>query len=339
VISCQMKVVRVPVVACEPYLCSMAEIGRDVERAAQLLREGKLIGIPTETVYGLAANALDENSVLRVFETKERPFFDPLIIHLASLDSVKKYADIHDDRLLKLAEAFWPGPLTLLLPKKEMIPNIVTSGLPEVAARVPNHTLTLELLSKVDFPIAAPSANPFGYISPTEPQHVQRQLGDRIDYILDGGNCRIGIESTIAGIEDGQVCIFRLGGLAVEAIEKKIGRVQLRINQSGDPTAPGQLKHHYAPRKPLFVGDVDELLALNQNKKVAVICFGTGDYKRPGIRVYNLSKGADLHEAALNLFKFLREADESDADVVICSSVPDNGIGKAINDRLKRAAA
>jgi L-threonylcarbamoyladenylate synthase len=317
----------------------MAEIGKDIDRAASLLREGKLIGIPTETVYGLAANALNENAVLDVFESKKRPLFDPLIIHVPSLEAARKYADIHDARLLSLAEAFWPGPLTLLLPKKEMIPAIVTSGLPEVAVRVPNHPLTLELLRKVDFPLAAPSANPFGYVSPTEPEHVQRQLGDAIDYIIDGGNCRIGIESTIVGIEDDDVCIFRLGGLAVEAIEKKVGRVKLRINKSGDPTAPGQLKNHYAPGKPLFMGNAEELIKSHAGEKIALISFGDKDYEGKNIRSYNLSKSGDLHEAALNLFRFLRAADDSDAQVVICSPVPDFGLGKAINDRLGRAAA
>jgi L-threonylcarbamoyladenylate synthase len=317
----------------------MADIGKDLERAAALLRAGKLVGIPTETVYGLGANALDEEAALAVFEVKKRPFFDPLIVHVPSAADVEKYADIHDERLQKLANSFWPGPLTLLLPKKEVIPSLVTSGLDVVAVRVPNHALTLELLRMVGIPIAAPSANPFGYISPTEPQHVQRQLGDQIDYILDGGNCRIGIESTIVGIEDGSVCVFRLGGLAVEGIERKVGRVSLKLNQSGDPTAPGQLKHHYAPGKPLFMGDIPELLDQHSNKQAAVICFGTEPPKRKGARIYNLSRGSDLHEAALNLFKFLREADESDAEVVICGPVPDNGLGKAINDRLRRAAA
>jgi L-threonylcarbamoyladenylate synthase len=316
----------------------VAEIGKDIERAAALLRDGKLIGIPTETVYGLAANALNEEAVLSVFESKQRPLFDPLIIHVASQETIDRYASFHDDRLKKLAEAFWPGPLTLLLPKKENVPAITTSGLPEVAVRVPNHPLTLELLRKVDFPVAAPSANPFGYISPTEPSHVQRQLGDKIDYILDGGNCRIGIESTIVGIEDNVVSIFRLGGLAVEAIERQVGRVELRVNNSGDPTAPGQLRHHYAPRKPLFLGDITALIARHKGKKIAALCFGSEVCDNRHARCFNLSRGADLHEAALNLVKFLREADESDADVVLASRVPDNGLGKAITDRLRRAS-
>jgi L-threonylcarbamoyladenylate synthase len=317
----------------------MAETGKDVAKAAELLKGGKLVGIPTETVYGLAANALDENAVLAVFEAKQRPFFDPLIIHVDSLVSVEKYAELTDERLRLLATAYWPGPLTLLLRKKDIVPNIVTSGLDQVAIRVPNHPLTLELLRSVDFPVAAPSANPFGYVSPTEPGHVERQLGDKIDYILDGGNCRIGIESTIVGIENDVVCIYRLGGLAIEAIQKKVGRVEMKINNSGDPTAPGQLRHHYAPRKPLFVGEVDKLIGQHSGSRIAVLTFGGQKYEGRNLKVYDLSPSSDLHEAALNLFRFLREADESDADLVICERVPDHGLGMAINDRLRRAAA
>jgi L-threonylcarbamoyladenylate synthase len=316
----------------------MAQTGKDIDRATDLIMHGKLVAIPTETVYGLAANALDEKAVLSIFETKERPFFDPLIIHVNSLEAAKKYADLNDERLLKLAKTFWPGPITLLLPKKNSIPDIVTSGLPQVAVRVPDHSLTLNLLEKINTPLAAPSANPFGYISPTEPKHVNDQLGDKIDYILDGGSSKVGIESTIVGIEDGKLCVFRLGGLTIEQIEKVAGKVELRINNSSDPKAPGQLKNHYAPRKPLFVGDAEELAKDNSSKKIALICFGE-EKKLPGITlVYNLSKTKDLEEAALNLFRFLRLADESEGEIVICERLPDVGLGMAINDRLRRAS-
>jgi L-threonylcarbamoyladenylate synthase len=172
----------------------VAEIGKNIDFVADLLLKGKLVAIPTETVYGLAANALNEKAVLSIFEAKQRPFFDPLIIHLADIESVCEYAELKDERLKKLAKTFWPGPLTLLLPKKDNVPDIVTSGLERVAVRIPNHTLTLELLKKINIPLAAPSANPFGYVSPTEPDHVNDQLGDKIDYILDGGICNIGLE-------------------------------------------------------------------------------------------------------------------------------------------------
>jgi L-threonylcarbamoyladenylate synthase len=315
----------------------VAEIGINSLRAAELLRESKLVGIPTETVYGLAANALDEKAVLSIFETKNRPFFDPLIVHVPSLQEAKRYAIIHDVRLETLAKTFWPGPLTLLLQKKEIIPDLVTSGLTQVAVRVPNHPLTLELLNKLDFPLAAPSANPFGYVSPTEAEHVNKQLGDKIAYILDGGPCGVGLESTIVGIEDGKVCVFRLGGLAVETIEKLIGKVELRINNSSDPKAPGQLKNHYAPKKPLFIGNINDLLKKYSPKKVAIICYGP-DITATNALTFNLSLKKDHEEAAINLFKFLRLADESSAELVICEFLPEDGLGLAINDRLRRAS-
>ncbi len=316
----------------------MSEIGKDIEKAVDLLLKGKLVAIPTETVYGLAANALNEDAALSIFEAKERPFFDPLIIHVHSIEAAKRYADFVDERLLKLGEVFWPGPLTLLLPKKSNVPNIITSGLEQVAVRIPNHPITLELLKKINLPLAAPSANPFGYVSPTEAQHVQKQLGDKIDYILDGGICSVGIESTILGIEGGEICVYRLGGLAVEEIEKVIGHIKLRINNSSNPKAPGQLKNHYAPKKPLFVGDLTKLLNVHPLKKIAVIGFGKIDEISSAEVVFNLSETENLKEAAINLFKFLRLADESAAEIVICAKLPDVDLGKAINDRLRRAA-
>ncbi|MBA2613999.1 MAG: threonylcarbamoyl-AMP synthase [Bacteroidetes bacterium] len=317
----------------------MAETGKNIDLAAELLLKGKLVAIPTETVYGLAANAINEKAVISIFEAKQRPFFDPLIIHLPDIESIAKYADLKDIRLQKLAKAFWPGPLTLLLPKKEIVPNLVTSGLNHVAVRIPKHTLTLELLKKINTPLAAPSANPFGYVSPTEPAHVNRQLGDKVAYILDGGPCAVGLESTIIGIEEDKVCIFRLGGLAIEDIEKIVGKVELQINHSSDPKAPGQLKSHYAPKKPLYIGNIEQLLAKNTIKKIAVICFGEENFQAKDHLIFNLSKNKDLQEAAINLFKYLRLADDSSADVVMCSELPEVGLGRAINDRLKRAAA
>jgi L-threonylcarbamoyladenylate synthase len=316
----------------------VAETGKNTELAADLLTQGKLVAIPTETVYGLAANALNEKAILSVFEAKNRPFFDPLIIHVASKNAVESFAELSDPRLIKLAETFWPGPLTLLLPKKEIIPDIVTSGLKQVAVRVPNHVLTQELLKKIPFPLAAPSANPFGYISPTEPAHVNKQLGNKVSYILDGGACTVGLESTIVGIENEQVCVYRLGGLDIESIENCVGPVQILINSSSNPKVPGQLKSHYAPKKPLFLGKIGELLTQHSDKKSTLICFGNTHTSKPGAEVFNLSPSADLNEAALNLFKFLRLADESDSEIVLCEILPEKGLGKAINDRLRRAA-
>ncbi len=315
----------------------MAHIGNDIFKAKELLQKGQLVAIPTETVYGLGANALDEKAILKVFEVKQRPFFDPLIIHVSGIDQALNYAEFNDERLKKLAQKFWPGPLTLLLPKKNNVPDLVTSGLSQVAVRVPNHELTLQLLKQLNFPVAAPSANPFGYVSPTEAEHVNKQLGDKIDYILDGEKCTVGIESTIVGIEEGEVCVYRLGGLAIEEIEKEIGKVSLRINNSSDPKAPGQLKNHYAPNIPLYIGDRAQLIAKFTNKKTAAICFGKTPLQTQNVTFFNLSEKENLNEAAINLFSFLRIAGEGDFDVIVSEPLPDKGLGRAINDRLRRA--
>lgn len=322
------------------YLCirktnHMSKIGIDIEKAKQILQNGGLVAIPTETVYGLGANALDKDAVLKIFEAKNRPHFDPLIIHTNSLEKVQLWVEELPAWAQKLARAFWPGPLTLLLPKKN-IPDIVTSGLGQVAVRIPSHPLTLQLLAALDFPVAAPSANPFGYISPTKPQHVAAQLENRVDYILDGGDCQVGIESTIVGFEDGKLCVFRLGGLAVEEIEEVAGPVELRLNQSSDPKAPGMLKNHYAPKKPLLIGNIAGLIVAHPGQKIGVISF-TQKYDTPWQQV--LSAKGDLSEAAHNLFTALRMLDESEAEIIFAEKLPDSFLGRAINDRLKRAAA
>jgi len=238
----------------------MAEVGKDIGKAKELLEQGELVGIPTETVYGLAGNALDENSVVKIFTVKERPRFDPLIVHVASLAQARHLVDSFPNKAEQLASKFWPGPVTFLLKKKGVIPDLVTSGMDTVGIRCPDHALTQALLQSLSFPLAAPSANPFGYVSPTQPDHVNAQLGDRIKYILDGGACRVGIESTIIGFENEIPTIFRLGGLSIEDIEKTIGPVELQLNSSSDPKSPGQLKSHYSPRKKVAWGVLSELV-------------------------------------------------------------------------------
>jgi len=312
----------------------MATIGKDILKAAECLREGKLVAIPTETVYGLASNALDATAVAGVFKAKNRPAFDPLIIHVHSIEKAKEYCREFPAELEKLAKAYWPGPLTLLLPKKSNIPDLVTSGLDKVAIRVPDHPLTLQLLQHLNFPLAAPSANPFGYVSPTKPEHVNKQLGNVVDYILDGGNCEVGIESTIVGIENGKICVYRLGGSSIEEIEKIAGNVELKINNSDNPSSPGQLKSHYSPMKKLVIGNIEELL--KKFKNAAVLSFGTKKYNA---LTFNLSEKADTTEAAANLFSGLRTLDESNAEIILCEYLPETGLGIAINDRLTRAAA
>lgn len=312
-----------------------AIIGTDVDRAAQLLSEGSIVAIPTETVYGLAANAFDATAVLRVFEAKQRPSFDPLIVHVCEREQVLLLVSEFPPGTRELMDAFWPGPLTLVLPKRTTVPDIVTSGLDTVGVRMPAHPLALELLRALDFPLAAPSANPFGYVSPTTAQHVAAQLGDRIPYILDGGPCTVGVESTIVGWDGERWNLYRPGGIGVEAIEHVIGSVHV-AQRSVLPVAPGMLESHYAPRKSVHVGDVDALLRGFAEKRVGIISFHR---PWPTHRCRMLSPRADLSEAARNLFAALRELDASDCDVIVAERFPEEGLGRAINDRLRRAAA
>lgn len=312
-----------------------ATIGEQLDRAVQLLRVGEAVAIPTETVYGLAANAFDADAVLKVFTAKQRPSFDPLIVHVGRREDVPRVAREMPPGAQALIDAFWPGPLTLVLPKCAEVPGIVTSGLDTVGVRMPAHPLTLELLRALDFPLAAPSANPFGYVSPTTAQHVADQLGDRIPYILDGGPCTVGVESTIIGWERDRWVLYRPGGTPAEAIEKVIGSLPLAVKQVL-PVAPGMLESHYAPRMPLQVGEVRELLARHQGKRIGVIAFRM---EYPAHRCVRLSASGDLDEAARTLFAALRELDASDCDVILAERFPEVGLGRAINDRLRRAAA
>ncbi len=310
-------------------------IGHDIALAAGLLRSGELVGMPTETVYGLAGNALNEDAVLKIFKAKNRPFFDPLIAHTHSVGEIQKYVTDIPERLLPLMERYMPGPLTVLLPRQSIIPDIVTSGLERVAFRIPQHDTALALLRSLDFPLAAPSANPFGYISPTSAQHVYAQMQGTIPYILDGGECRVGIESTIVGMEGDTVMVYRLGGLALEEIRALVGAVQVATTSSSDPSAPGMLTSHYAPRKPLVLGDIPALMEQYKDKKIAVISF-TEKYDVP--YQYILSPAGSTDEAAKRLFAAMREMDATDADIIIAKDLPEGGLGRAVNDRLKRAS-
>lgn len=315
----------------------MATIGENIEEAKESLLQGKLVAIPTETVYGLAGNAFDEKVVLSIFQAKNRPSFDPLIIHTDQIDKLKDFVKEIPEPLLALAKRFWPGPLTILLPKKSIIPDLVTSGLDQVAVRIPNNVLTLALLSKLDFPLAAPSANPFGYISPTTAQHVEDQLGEQVAYILDGGECEIGIESTIVGMEEGELIIYRLGGLAIEDIESVVGSVKIMSHSSSNPKAPGMIKSHYAPKKRFVLHERAEF-----GKTLGRIGYLLFDQYLDGVDTQYqrlLSPTGDLKEAAQNLFKYLRELDNLPVDLIEAEYVPNVDLGRAINDRLKRAAA
>ncbi|NJC25117.1 L-threonylcarbamoyladenylate synthase [Neolewinella antarctica] len=322
-----------------------AIISTDIDAAAAHLRAGDLVGMPTETVYGLAANALDPTATANIFAVKERPAFDPLIIHQASAARVLAFAKNIPSAATKLAALFWPGPLTLVLEKTSVVPDIVTAGLTTVALRVPQHPSALALLKQLDFPVAAPSANPFGFVSPTTAQHVADQLGEKIPFILDGGPCRVGLESTIVGFPSGTPTIYRKGGMAVEDIELALGcPVNLLEHSSSRPQAPGMLSQHYSPGCELFLWDnIEQDAAIGQRD--AVVLFGDRGAKylserpRNSLSIHNLSPEGNLVEAASRLFAVLREINKRGYREVSVELLPERGLGRAINDRLRRAAA
>ena len=316
----------------------MAEIGNDVLKAAAVLANNELVAIPTETVYGLAANALDEKAVAQIFEVKNRPTYNPLILHIAHKSELRKYVKEVPPIAEKLIEKFWPGPLTLLLPKKENVPDIVTASLPNVAIRVPNHSLTLQLLQSIDFPVAAPSANPFGYISPTTPEHVQRQIGERIPYILDGGACQQGVESTIVGFEDGMPVVFRLGAIPLEELREVAGDLKLYKKSVTRIESPGMLPYHYSPKTPLYItSNIQDLLSSFEPHETGVITFKEHIQNLPDGHLKVLSPSGDLSEAARNLYSALHEMDRMNLKAIITEQFPEEGLGKTLNDRLERA--
>lgn len=302
-----------------------------------MLENGEVVGIPTETVYGLAGNALNEDAILKIYSVKNRPKFDPLIAHTNSLEKITSLVNEIPSKANQLANAFWPGPLTILLNKKSLVPDLLTSGLDRIAVRIPHHPLTVKLLSELDFPLAAPSANPFGYVSPTSAQHVEDQLGEKIQYILDGGPCHIGLESTIVGFDAEDVIVYRLGGTKVEAIEEIVGKVKIQVNESSNPAAPGMLKSHYSPGRKMIIGHISENLKELNPESTGVLSFKE-TYSVPESNQAVLSPTGDLDEAARNIFAALRKMDQSHIDVILAEFVPQEGLGKAINDRLRRAA-
>lgn len=314
----------------------MAITGKDIKQAIEVLKAGDVIGLPTETVYGLAGNAYNTEAITKIFTVKNRPTFDPLIVHTSSIERVHEFVKEIPEQAQLLAKHFMPGPLTLLLPKKEVISDLVTSGLETVAVRIPNHPLALELLQNLDFPLAAPSANPFGYISPTSAQHVDNQLGDKIKYILDGGECKVGIESSIIGFFDGEIVVLRKGGLAIEEIEAIVGKVRIEEHSSSNPKAPGMLKSHYAPRTRLLVIG-DWLFVEEDTRKIGYLGFDKFHLSIPLENQLLLSPTGNLSEAAKNLFAYMRLLDTRGFDKIYTELLPEKGLGRAINDRIKRA--
>jgi L-threonylcarbamoyladenylate synthase len=316
-----------------------AVIGTDTGEAKKWLEAGQVIGIPTETVYGLAGNALSPAAVARIFEVKNRPTFDPLIVHSSRVEKIAQFVAEMPPAARRLADAFWPGPLTLLLKKADRVPDLVTSGLDTVAVRIPNHPLTLRLLDALDFPLAAPSANPFGYVSPTRAAHVQAQLGDKIPYILDGGPCQVGIESTIVGFEGTELVVYRLGGIPVEAIEELMGPVRVTAHSSSNPKAPGMLISHYAPLKPVFTAGLDGLVDRYGAASVGVLAFQHASPRVPAGNQFVLSESGSPTEAAQRLFAGLRSLDGLPVAAIYAELLPERELGRAINDRIRRAAA
>ncbi|GAB4403948.1 MAG: L-threonylcarbamoyladenylate synthase [Microscillaceae bacterium] len=315
----------------------------EIQHAAHLLEAGKLVAIPTETVYGLAANALSSSAVAEIFRVKNRPTFDPLIIHLAETQDLEKYVQQVPLLAYSLAQAFWPGPLTLVLPRRSLVPDLVTAGLPTVGVRVPRHPLTRALLQSLDFPLAAPSANPFGYVSPTTADHVRQQLGAKIDFILDGGPCEVGLESTIIAFEEERPRVLRLGGIALEALQEVVGSVEVQSHSSSQPQAPGMLSSHYAPGPPVVLMESRDEIALYSEKippsQIGFIGFWASTPLLPALHQHILSPSGHLSEAAARLFAALRALDQPDIRLILAEVFPEEGLGRAINDRLRRAAA
>ncbi len=305
---------------------------QNIKQAANIIKDGGLVSFPTDTVYGLGADVYNAKAVASIFAAKGRPSFDPLISHIADIDFLAEYAQT-DSRIIDLAKHFWPGPLTFVLKRKDNNSSLdlVCSGLPNIAVRMPNHPVALELIKLSGTPIAAPSANKFKCISPTTAQHVAESLGNKVDMILDGGACSIGVETTIINLTTPNIIILRAGGLSKEELEAYTGeKVYLSSGNPNLPSAPGQLLKHYAPKMPMRINVAEE----DVHKDEFFIGFGNVSSAQ-----LNLSPTADLKEAASNLFAYMRIAEtHNEYSGIAISPIPMDGLGLAINDRIKRAA-
>jgi L-threonylcarbamoyladenylate synthase len=325
-------------------------ISTDRVAAVELLRKGDVVALPTETVYGLAAKALNPIAVVKIFEAKERPSFDPLIVHLPNREWLGRIADLPaGDRqlILKLADKFWPGPFTIVLPKRKVVPDIVTAGLGTVAVRISAHPVFAEIVGALDEPLAAPSANRFGRVSPTTAQHVLDELDGRIPLIVDAGPTEHGIESTIVTVRDGRIAVLRRGPITHEQLSEFADVVSITATQT--ISAPGQLPSHYAPTTPLRLIDNAEAFPPQKNQRVGLLAW-SGAFRSSTssqletrrsetfAAVRNLSDRADLREAAANLFRYLRELDALGLDLIVAERIPRQALGAAIMDRLERAS-
>lgn len=310
----------------------------NVKKASAVITGGGLVAFPTETVYGLGADAFNPVAVARIFEVKNRPRFDPLIVHIADFRGLEMLVRDLGSAGRRLADAFWPGPLTLVARKEDAVPDIVTAGLPTVAVRMPDHDVALELIRHSGTPVAAPSANPFGYLSPTTAAHVQEQLGGKVEMVLDGGECSIGVESTIVQVDEGSVRLLRPGGLPLEEIEKIAGPVDIGERPHGVPSSPGQCAHHYAPRTPVRI--VRSLLNIDPSgRRSGLLAFRTPIKPEGFAHVEVLSPEGELTVAAARFFSCLHRLDRAGLDVIFAEAVPEVGLGRAIMNRLYKAEA
>lgn len=315
-------------------------ISTNINLAATILKEDGIIGFPTETVYGLAGNVFSEKAVKEIYCIKQRPLYNPLIVHIKSIEYLKKIAVEIPPMAIKLATNFWPGPLTLLLKKNASIPDLVTSGNKTVAVRMPNHPIALALLNLIDFPLAAPSANPFGMISPTKAQHVDNYFKNKLKMVLDGGDCETGIESTIIGFDNNDVVVYRLGGISIEEIKSIVGEVKLVTNNDTTPEAPGMLSKHYSPVTPLiFTNTIEKYINQFKHKKIGFLLFNKAIGNAPNNSVqYILSPTGNLKEAASKLYDTLHQLDKMNVQVILAEQFPATGLGNVINDKLSRAS-
>ena len=313
-------------------------ITSDLNQVKTALINGDIIALPTETVYGLAANIYLDSALEKVFKLKKRPSYNPLIVHISNAGILEQIAKNIPAKARELANVFWPGPLTLVLEKQDQIPNRITAGKPTVAVRVPNHPIALQLLESLNFPLAAPSANPFGSLSPTSAEHVALYFKEEINFILDGGPCFCGLESTIIGFENDKPILYRHGAISIEEIEKIIGPIKIKNQNSKNPSAPGMLTRHYAPKTQIQINeDISLALAQNPDKKIGVLSFRKNKKIKTEIHQEVLSISGDLKEASKNLYAALHSLDQMNLDLIITSFFPEKGLGKTINDRLKRA--
>ena len=309
----------------------------NIRRAAGIIKDGGIVAFPTETVYGLGADAFNPEAVARIFEAKQRPFFDPLIVHIGDIRQLDMVAASIPDMGRECARRFWPGPFTMVLPKSANVPDIVTAGLDTVGIRMPAHDIARRLIAEAGTPVAAPSANPFGYISPTSASHVARQLGDRVDMILDGGPCAVGVESTIVRLDGSGCIVLRHGGLPVEDIEDVTGTLYEK-EEKGDPQAPGQLPYHYSPSTPVILVDsIEDIPRFLPTHGILAFTRPEIDTRQAPVEV--LSRDGSLREAAVRLFDCLHRLDGMGLGCIYAQKVPEEGLGRAIMDRLRKAAA